>query len=156
MNGQIKFIGMKTIILTLLVLFSFGFVNAQGLNLEEEPKQQAGVPVMTFDSESFDFGEITQGQKVTHTFKFSNTGTAPLVISRVQTTCGCTVPTWPSQPIPPGEAAEIAATFNSQGKMGVQNKVITIHSNASEPVLRLTLKSNVLKKEAASTATGNK
>ncbi len=143
---------MKTALITAILLLPFGFSMAQGLELEEEPKQQTGVAVMTFDSPSHDFGDITAGTKVSHTFKFTNTGTAPLVISRVQTTCGCTVPTWPSQPIPPGEKAEIAATFNSQGKMGVQNKVITIHSNASEPVFRLTLKSNVLKKESANSA----
>jgi hypothetical protein len=60
------------------------------------------------------------------------------------------VPEWPKTPIPPGQESEIKATFNSAGKMGRQNKVITIHSNASEPVSRVTLKSNVLAKAATS------
>ncbi len=137
---------MKRIVLTAIVLFSASFAFSQDLNLQQEPTAVSGVGVLNFEEMAFNFGDITQGDKVSHTFVFTNTGEAPLVISRVQTTCGCTVPTWPSQPVAPGETGEIAATFNSAGKMGIQNKVITIHSNASEPVVRLTLKSNVLKK----------
>jgi Protein of unknown function (DUF1573) len=146
---------MKKLNIFLFALLISAVSYSQGLELEAEPKKESGVPVLGFSEISFDFGEITQGDKVSHTFGFTNEGTVPLVISRVQTTCGCTVPKWPSQPIPPGEKEEIAVTFNSAGKMGVQNKVITIHSNASEPVFRLTLKSNVLKKQVESSDSGN-
>ena len=137
---------MKKISIFLLGLFISALGYSQSLELQAEPKAVSGVPVLEFANVSHDFGEITQGEKVSHTFSFANAGTVPLVISRVQTTCGCTVPKWPSQPVLPGDTQDIAVTFNSAGKMGVQNKIITIHSNASEPVFRLTLKSNVLKK----------
>ncbi len=146
---------MKALKLIILLSFFGGTVFSQTLDLQSEPKEETGVPVFEFTQTSHDFGEINQGDKVSHTFKFSNKGQAPLVISRVQTTCGCTVPEWPKQPILPGQSGEIAATFDSKGKMGVQNKVITIHSNASEPVFRLTLKSNVLQNQQNNSAAEN-
>ena len=136
---------MKTLSLFFVLAIVASLSYAQDLELENEPQQEKGVPVLSFEEKSFDFGDIKQGDKVSHTFKFTNTGSAPLLINRVQTTCGCTVPKWPREPIAPQASGEISATFNSTGKQGIQNKAITIHSNASEPVMRLTLKSNVLK-----------
>ena len=132
----------------ILVLLAMNMVMAQSLEMEAEPKAEKGVPVLAFTQSQFDFGDIQQGDKVTHVFKFKNEGTTPLIISNVQTTCGCTVPEWPKEPIAPGKESEIKATFNSTGKMGRQNKVITINSNASEPITRVTLKSNVLPKDS--------
>ncbi|MEQ8520093.1 MAG: DUF1573 domain-containing protein [Cytophagales bacterium] len=140
---------MKKVFALALILTVFQFAKAQKLEMEAEPKAEKGVPVLAFAEEAYDFGDINQGDKVTHVFKFKNEGSVPLLISNVQTTCGCTVPEWPKTPIPPGAESEIKATFNSSGKMGQQNKVITIHSNASEPVSRVMLKSNVLPKDAA-------
>lgn len=103
-------------------------------------------PVITFVESSKDFGDITQGDKVEHVFKLENTGKAPLVISNVAATCGCTVPNWPKEPIAPGKTAEIKVTFNSAGKMGKQNSVVRIYSNASEPIEKVSMISNVLPK----------
>ncbi len=103
-------------------------------------------PVITFEESSKDFGDITQGDKVEHVFKLENTGKAPLVISNVAATCGCTVPNWPKEPIAPGKTAEIKVTFNSAGKMGKQNSVVRIYSNASEPIEKVSMISNVLPK----------
>ena len=103
--------------------------------------------VITFEESSYDFGDIAQGDKVEHTFKFTNTGKTPLVLSNVQTTCGCTATNWKKEPIAPGESAAITASFNSTGKMGKQNKVITVYSNADNNPARVTIISNVLKKE---------
>ncbi|MBS9522859.1 DUF1573 domain-containing protein [Litoribacter ruber] len=102
---------------------------------------------ISFAEKSKDFGDITQGDKVEHTFKFENTGSAPLVISNVAATCGCTVPAWPKEPIAPGESAEIKVSFNSAGKMGKQNSVVRIYSNASEPIEKVSLISNVQPKK---------
>ena len=89
-------------------------------------------PLITWEHASFDFGDIVQGEKVEHTFKFTNTGSAPLVITNVQVTCGCTVPKgWARDPIPPGAESEITLAFNSAGKFGRVRKVVTIVSNAS-------------------------
>jgi hypothetical protein len=139
---------MKKIFSLALLIFAFQLSNAQKLEMEAEPKPVSGVPVLAFAEVDYDFGDITQGDKVTHVFTFKNEGTVPLLISNVQTTCGCTVPEWPRTPIAPGAESEIRATFDSSGKMGKQNKVITVNSNASEPVSRVTLRSNILPKAA--------
>jgi hypothetical protein len=112
----------------------------------QEAKEEVKGPVITFKESSKDFGDITQGDKVEHVFKLENTGKAPLVISNVAATCGCTVPSWPKEPIAPGKTGEIKVTFNSAGKMGKQNSVVRIYSNASEPIEKVSMISNVLPK----------
>lgn len=94
-----------------------------------QTKAASGAKI-TFEEKSHDFGDISQGDKVEYTFKFKNTGTEPLIISSVQTTCGCTATNWTKEPVAPGKTGEVAATFNSAGKMGQQNKVISVYSNA--------------------------
>ncbi|OFY69432.1 MAG: hypothetical protein A3G23_00745 [Bacteroidetes bacterium RIFCSPLOWO2_12_FULL_37_12] len=101
-------------------------------------------PKIQFLETSKDFGNITQGEKVSYDFTFRNTGTEPLVLSNVQTTCGCTATNWPREPIAPGEMKKIAATFNSAGKSGKQDKVITITSNANDGVMKVHIICNVL------------
>ncbi len=94
-------------------------------------------PVMKFDKEIFDFGTITIGDQVTHEFKFTNAGESPLIITNATATCGCTVPEYPTHPIKPGESGIIKVVFDSQGKLGVQDKVVTITSNANPTVSSL-------------------
>ena len=101
-------------------------------------------PSITFEESSFDFGDIHQGDKVMHVFNFENTGDAPLIISNVQTTCGCTATDWPRDPVAPGESASITVNFNSAGKMGRQNKIITIVSNSTAAVNQVKIVTNVL------------
>ena len=89
-------------------------------------------PVITFEKKVHDFGDIFQGDKVEETFRFTNTGNEPLIITNVQVTCGCTTPKgWPRDPIAPGGKGELTVAFNSAGKMGRQNKVVTVVSNAA-------------------------
>ena len=121
------------------LLFSF-FV----LALATQVHAQESGPVITFKENSKDFGDITQGQQVAHTFVLTNTGKQPLIISNVAATCGCTVPSWPKEPVAPGKSAEIKVSFNSTGKVGKQNSVVRIYSNASEPIEKVSLISNVL------------
>jgi hypothetical protein len=102
--------------------------------------------VIEFNEKSIDFGDITQGDKVEHTFEFTNTCDTPLVISNVAVTCGCTAPNWPKNPIAPGSKGELKVVFNSTGKMGKQNSVVRVYSNASEPIEKVSLISNVLPK----------
>jgi hypothetical protein len=123
------------------LLFSF-FVLALAIRVNA---QDAG-PVITFKENSIDFGDIVQGQQVAHTFVLTNTGKQPLIISNVAATCGCTVPSWPKEPVAPGKSAEIKVSFNSTGKVGKQNSVVRIYSNASEPIEKVSLISNVLTK----------
>jgi len=88
-------------------------------------------PVVKFEKETHDFGKIKAGDKVTYAFKFTNTGKSPLIIKDAVATCGCTKPEWPNTPIKPGEEGEIKVTFNSVGKMGLQDKQITITANTN-------------------------
>ncbi len=100
---------------------------------------------MNFGESSFDFGQIDEGEKVSHVYKFENTGTEPLVISNAKGSCGCTVPKWPKNPIAPGEAGEILVTFNSKGKTGKQTKRVTITANTDPAQTFLTITGNVNK-----------
>ena len=124
----------------LFSLFAFALVFAA------QAQQVSSGAVISFKEKSVDFGDIVQGQKVEHTFTLTNSGTEPLIISNVAVTCGCTVPSWPKEPIAPGDSAEIKVTFNSTGKMGKQNSVVRIYSNATEPIEKVSLISNVLPK----------
>ena len=108
--------------------------------------QSENKPVITFEEFSHDFGDLIQGDKVAHTFEFTNTGTLPLIISNVLTTCGCTVTEWPSKPIKSGKTGEIKITFDSTGKMGKQNKIITVVTNADPQFARLSITASVLPK----------
>jgi len=117
--------------------------------VEQTPEQVAPAasdsakPAMVFDSKEFHFGEIVQGDKVEYTFKFKNTGTAPLIISNVRASCGCTVPQWPKEAIAPGAEGQIHVVFNSRGKSGNQNKSVRISTNISETPEVIYLKGNV-------------
>lgn len=126
-----------------MFLFAMGLFLAFAAQAQEKA---ANSPVIAFNESSIDFGNITQGDKVEHVFKFENQGKSPLIISNVAATCGCTVPAWPKDPIAPGQQGEIKVSFNSAGKMGKQNSVVRIYSNASEPIEKVSLISNVLPK----------
>ncbi len=95
----------------------------------DKPTDTVNVPKIQLEETAFDFGEITEGIKVTHNFKFKNTGNTPLIITDVQTTCGCTVPNWNHSPIQPNATDEINVQFNSDGKEGRMEKPVTIIAN---------------------------
>ncbi len=104
--------------------------------------------IITWEKANYDFGEIFQGDKVEHTFRFTNAGDQALLITNVQVSCGCTTPKgWPRDPVPPGEGGELTVAFNSAGKMGKQNKVITITSNSAGTLNQVTFSANVLEKK---------
>jgi hypothetical protein len=105
--------------------------------------------LIAWEKNIHDFGEITQGDKVEHSFKFTNSGSEPLLITNVQVTCGCTTPKgWPRDPIKPGEKVELIVMFNSAGKIGRQNKVVTVVSNAVGGNSQVTFTATVLEKKA--------
>ena len=91
----------------------------------------ADAGVISFESGMYNFGKINQGDKVKHEFKFKNTGKSPLIITDATATCGCTIPEIPKAPVQPGESAVINVVFNSAGKMGMQDKIVTITSNGN-------------------------
>lgn len=93
---------------------------------------------------SFDFGEMQQGESVTHDFVLKNIGEADLIISAAKGSCGCTVPAWPKTPVSKGEEATIKVTFNSAGKSGKQSKTVTLVTNAIPNTKVLTINGNII------------
>lgn len=93
--------------------------------------------VFNWTETSYDFGNIPQGEPVTHEFEFVNTGSEALIITGVQASCGCTVASYTTDPIAPGSKGQVTSTYNA-AKAGVFSKTITVQSNANEsPVLTL-------------------
>lgn len=111
----------------------------------EEVAPSADGPVISFKETTHDFGSIKDGEVVKHTFTFTNTGKAPLVIESATSTCGCTVPQVPDAPIAPGEEGKIEVQFNSAGKGGTQQlKVISVKANTQPAITQVNIKANVL------------
>ena len=100
-------------------------------------------PVMLFDTLSHDFGTIIEGEMVVCYFEYKNSGTGDLVINSVEATCGCTTPDWSSEPLKPGEKKDLKIVFDATGRSGAQRKVVTVTSNASNSVTRLTILANI-------------
>ena len=116
---------MKKLAATLSIFFlAFGAINAQ-----ETAVQSEGGAAITFETEVIDYGTIPQNADGVRKFKFTNTGTAPLIISDAKGSCGCTVPQWPREEIAPGSTGEIRVRYDTK-RVGVINKSVTIQSNA--------------------------
>jgi hypothetical protein len=117
----------------LFLLFVLGFaVPSYG---QQEAIVKKDGALITWEKNKHDFGNKYEGEKLQHTFYFSNTGNEPLIITNVQVSCDCTSfpKGWPRDPIPAGASGEIVVSFNSTGKMGLQNKLITVVTNAINP-----------------------
>jgi uncharacterized protein DUF1573 len=85
-----------------------------------------------FEQLKYEFGEIVQGDTVEYTFKFQNTGVEPLKILSARGSCGCTVPSYSKEAIAPGAKGEVFVRFKSAGKRGMQNKTVTLTTDALE------------------------
>lgn len=106
----------------------------------------SNAPIMDFISGNFvDLGIIKEGEKIGHTYKFVNSGNAPLQISYANASCGCTVPTWPKNEIPPGGKGEISIIFNSKNKEGKHMKNVSIYANTKPEFNNLSFKIEVIK-----------
>ena len=106
-------------------------------------------PVMTFEKTEHDFGKIDEaGGRVSTEFVFKNEGMAPLVLSNVRASCGCTTPSWTKEPVEPGQTGTITVTYNPNGRPGRFQKTVTITSNASEPTKKVYIKGEVIPKQA--------
>jgi len=114
---------------------------------ERDYKQNEGAPALTFDRADHDFGEITQGDIVNTTFKFKNTGKSELIITNATSTCGCTIPEYPKQPIPVGGEGEIKVQFNSAGKSNKVTKTVTLTTNTAKGKESVVIKTEIKPKE---------
>jgi len=102
------------------------------------------VTTMEFAEINHDFGTITQDSENTKVFEFTNTGTEPLIIENAKGSCGCTVPEYPKEPIPPGEQGEIKVVYKPGKQKNAQSKNVTITANTLPEKSILTIKANVL------------
>lgn len=138
----------KYLFLIAVLAFSSQIAFGQDGKATEKATKTDG-PVISWEKKTHDFGDIYQGDKVEHTFYFTNTGNDYLLITNVQVSCGCTTPKgWPRDPIPPGGKGELTISFNSAGKSGKQNKPVTVVSNATNVEdNQITFTTNVLDKK---------
>ncbi len=104
-------------------------------------------PRFEFDETEHNFGNMIQGEKVSYSFHFANTGNSDLIITKVRSSCGCTASNYPKTAIKPGEESKIDVTFNSTHKKGHQNKSITILANTEPNITVLRIKARVLMPE---------
>lgn len=159
MNQQLK-----TILLTILTLsvFAIALVELSGVSstalfnkygigdggthvhedendIAKREKEMKALPktVIAFDDTKHDFGTVTDGDVVKYAYHFKNAGTNPLLISKAVASCGCTVPSYPKEPIPPGGEGEIVVEFNSTNRVGVQNKNVLVYSNGQEEAMSI-------------------
>lgn len=139
--NEIKFRDMRNLVLLMAFVFTAALgANAQ-LNIESGSK-------IEFEKDVHDFGNLKQGEPAVYEFKFTNTGNEPLFISNAQGSCGCTVPSWPKEPIAPGKTAVIKVKYDSN-RLGPINKSVTIQSNAiNEPTKVIRIKGNIEPKPA--------
>jgi hypothetical protein len=103
------------------------------------------LPVLTLDEESLEFGQVKEGEVVTRTYEFTNTGQTPLIIQAVQVSCGCTTPEYSKNPIAPGKKGNVKISFDSAGQVGKQHKIVTVTSNAEKRHTLLHLRGEVVK-----------
>lgn len=102
------------------------------------------LPTMDFDDTVHNFGNITDGQKATHDFKFVNNGKTPLIISYAKGSCGCTVAEYPKDPIAPGESGVMKVLFDSKDKSGHQEKSVSITTNSKRGLHTLYIKADIV------------
>ena len=124
---------MKKAILFILLIFAPLALSAQ-----------VSGPMISFDMETIDYGDITKGSNGVRTFTFENTGDAPIEIQGVRSSCGCTIPKKPEAPIEPGKKGEITVRYDTN-RVGIFRKTITVNTNVSNAaIIALKIKGNVL------------
>ncbi|OAQ42200.1 hypothetical protein A5893_03540 [Pedobacter psychrophilus] len=115
-------------------------------NSQTSSVDSLSAPKFKFEKEVYDFGKITEGEKVSFDYEFTNVGKTPLIIKEAVATCGCTVPEPPKDPIAPGARSRIKVVFSSAGKEGLQDKVVTITANTIPAQTQVHLIGEVTKK----------
>ena len=111
-------------------------------SIENSGDQVMGGKIEFVESE-FDFGVVKEGEVVEHVYEFTNTGTTPIILGRVSASCGCTTPSYTQTPILPGKQGEVKVSFNSDGQVGKQQKIVTVVSNAENNITTIQLKGEV-------------
>jgi hypothetical protein len=113
------------------VIFVFSLACNNQEKASKKPENYKGKPEIAFNDTIYDLGELKEGEIAEYSFKFKNTGTAPLKIKNIVTDCGCTVPEYDKKPVLPGREAKIKVSFDSQGFRNNIYKTITVETNAN-------------------------
>ena len=134
---------MKTVASLALLILALSTMLVSPRDVAAQDSAATG-PVIAFEKTVHDYGTIEQGANGQAEFKFTNRGTDPLILSRARGSCGCTVPTWPKEPIAPGASATILVNYDTK-RVGPINKSVTVTSNCSkEPMKVLRIKGSVV------------
>lgn len=113
---------------------------------ERELALKDSTSVLVIDT-TYNFGKVTDGEKVEYNFRFKNSGLKPLIITNATASCGCTVPQKPEMPVLPGDTGIIKVVFDSKGRIGSTHKTVTVNSNARPEFPQLQLLGEVTAKE---------
>ena len=133
---------MNKAITLLLTLFATLMVWGAAADSQAQDKKA----VISIPVKEYNFGTIKEGEgKVSHVFEIKNTGTAPLVLTRVMSSCGCTVPSYSKEPIAPGKSSKITVTYDPAGRVYPFVKTVSIYSNGKEGPEVITIKGEVVK-----------
>ena len=151
---------MKNLVYSLILLFIISGCSqknedaSNNVTLKSQPKSEKATPsnenkeaanaVFEFEETEWDFGEVKEGETVTHVFTFKNVGETPLVIQSARASCGCTVPEWTKDPIPVNETGKVEVSFNTTGRPNVQNKTVTIVANTKPEMTTLRIRAMVI------------
>ena len=125
----------KSTLITILICFFSVIILAQEKQAEIE-----------FETNSIDYGQIDFESDGTRIFKFKNIGDAPLVFTRISSSCGCTIPKKPEKPIEPGAEGQIEVNYDTK-RVGIFRKAVTVNSNAKTPTVILRIMGEVLEEE---------
>jgi hypothetical protein len=142
------------IIVSALALFSCGNKNEKDGKIDGEivnfsetangTVDKDKLPVIKFTEGTYDFGKIIQGEKVSHTFTFTNEGKSNLIITSAKGSCGCTIAEPTKEPIAPGGKGVIDVVFDSNGKAGMINKSVSVLTNCEPNTVFITITGNVI------------
>jgi hypothetical protein len=144
-------------VVRIILYFTFIFAVSLLVNCSDSEKKQNNgqqssnadkekMPEISFRESEHNFGKVTQGERVGWFFYFTNTGGQDLIIQNVSSSCGCTIPDYSKEPIPPGGEGRIKVIYNSTGRNGFDTKYVTVVSNASNSNIRLKLEVEIIKK----------
>lgn len=132
---------MKQLLISLSVLLLMGAC----VNKTEKQAKESGQQIF-FAQTTYDYGEIREGSDGIYTIDFKNVGDTPIVVNRVRSSCGCTVPSWPQEPVEPGAEGEIKVKYNTR-LTGSFMKSVYVYSSAENSPVKLTVKGKVLPME---------
>ena len=135
-----------------LIIIACSLFATKGLSQQQQANENPNAPEITFDKVIQDFGTVPLDGLVEYEFTFTNTGREPLIIHACQSTCGCTVPACPREPIAPGEKGSIRVRYTTTNIPGQFNRFFTVVSNARNQSVRLNIKGEIVRPEATTAA----